>query len=171
MKRNGWSQKECEKLIRRYIDETGKLDYDPHDIARWAKEERHYTMPEPPTDLELLTMFLQEASGKARRRDETTLIQYRSNLAYPAMVNGERRMRWCDADGPTTDTPKVLASAHQRKEQAINILAGAMATILHHQRTHPTEQIEMFDLSVSMEEIQWRVFGRTLADDDQKKAG
>ena len=137
-----------------------------------AKEEWGYDMPEPPTDVELLTLLLQEASGKARRRDEMTSIQYRSNLAYPAMVDGERKMRWCDADGPTTDAPKVLASAHQRKEQAINILVSAMATILHHKRTHPNEQIEMFDLSISMEEIEWRLFGRSAAEnDDQKKVG
>src|SRR5688572_8639640 len=112
MNRNGWSQKALEKLIRHYIDVTAQFDYAHPEIAAWAKDEG-YEMPEWGTDVELLTLLLQQASGKARRRDDTERIDYRASLAYPEMVMGERKMRWIDADGPTTSPEKILASAHQ----------------------------------------------------------
>lgn len=120
-------------------------------------------------DVELLTILRQQASGKARRRDDTERIDYRATLSYSQLVEGEWKKRWCDADGPTTDSAKVLASAHQRKETALNILASAMATILHHKRAHPKDQIELFDLSISMEEIEWRLRGRIADEDDPQR--
>lgn len=168
MKRKGWNQKALEKLIRHYIDVTGKIDYSPAEIAKWAQE-NGYTMPEWGTELELLTLLLQRASGRARRRDDMERFDYRATLPYPSIIGGERKMRWCDADGPTVNAEKVLASAHQRKEMALNILASALATIIHHQRVHPKDQLEMFDLSISKEEIEWRLRGRLASDDDQQQ--
>lgn len=169
MNRNGWTQRACERLVRHFEDETGKSTYVHADIAKWAKEERGYAMPEPPTDVEMLTMLLQQAAVKSKRRDETQSIEYRAHLASPELVKGEWKMTWRDADAPSTSPEKVLASARQRREQAINILAGALATILHELKKSP--QMELFDLSISMEEINWRLFGRNLANDEQQDVG
>lgn len=170
MNRNGWNQRELERLYREYMDRTGILDFRPADIAVWAKENK-YRMPKPPTDVEVLALLLQRAGLNARRKDAKTSILYRAALSYPAKVMGEWQMRWFDSDGPTATLEKVLASVRRRKDHAINILVGAKATLAHFVRTHPTEQVEMFDLGISNEEIEWRLLGKNPGSDESKKTG
>jgi hypothetical protein len=169
MKKNGWTQRELERLIARYMDKTGKLDWDTREVAEWA-EEMHYTMPEPPTEIELLAQLLREAQVRGRRRDDNTALQYRATLSYATKVEGEWQMRWFDSDGPSATAEKLEASARRRREQALNILVLAAADLDHFRRKHPSAQLELFDLAISSDEIQWRLLGRRADDGEQDAA-
>lgn len=169
MNRNGWNQRELERLYQRYMDETGILDFRPPEISAWAKE-HGYVMPDPPTDVEMLAMLLGKAALKARRKDSKISVLYRAALSYPQKVQGEWQMRWFDPDGPAATLEKVLMSVRRRKDQALNILVSAAATLAHWKRTHPreSEQIEMFDFGISSDEVQWRLLGKNSEDEGRK---
>lgn len=172
MNRNGWNQHALEKLYQRYQDVTGVLDFRPAEIATWAKA-HHYTMPEPPTDVEMLTELLRDAALKARRKDSKLSVLYRAALSYPVKSeDGEWQMKWFDADGPTATLEKVLMSVRRRKDQALNILVSAAATLARWKRTHPkqTEQIDMFHLAISSDEVQWRLLGKN-GEDEVRRTG
>jgi hypothetical protein len=169
MTQNIWTQKACEKCVQHYIDETGHQDFSPPEIALWA-EKRGYTLPEPMTGVEILARMLAGAATRARRKDAKTSILYRATLAFTAMVRGERTIRWFDVDGPSVTVDKIVQSVRQRKEQAINILVSAGATQERFARTHPKQKFEKVDLSISEEEVQWRLWGKA-ASDDEAQAG
>jgi hypothetical protein len=159
MNRNLWTQKECEKCVRHYVDETNRQDFDPSEIATWAQG-RKYTMPEPMTGVEILAQLLRKAVNKARRRDPRTSIVYRAALVITEYVKGERKTTWFDSEGPSATADRIAQSVRQRKEQAINILVSAEATQDRYARTHPSQRFQKLDLSISGEEVQWRLFGK-----------
>jgi hypothetical protein len=170
MTENLWTQKACEKCVQHYIDETGQQDFSPAAIALWAQE-RGYTLPEPMTGVEILARLLGNAATRARRKDAKTSILYRATLAITDFVKGQRTIKWFDADGPSATPDKIERSVRARKEQAINILVSAEATQERYVRTHPTQKFEKIDLSISEEEVQWRLFGKAAADDESQQAG
>jgi hypothetical protein len=169
MKKNGWTQHELEELCKDYQDKTGVLDFRPTEIAVWAKAQL-YTMPEPPTDVQLLARLLQHAAVKAHRKDAKMSILYRAALAYPVKIKDEWQMRWFDADGPAATVDKVIASIRRRKDMALNILVSARASWERWKQLHPTEQTDLLDLGISDDEVEWRLLGKT-NEDEQRKAG
>jgi hypothetical protein len=170
MTENLWTQKACEKCIQRYINDTGHQDFNPPEIALWA-EKRGYTLPEPMTGLEILAQKLANSAPKARRKDARTSILYRGMLAFTGFVMGERKNMWFDADGPAASPEKIEQSVRSRKEQALNILVSAGATQEHYALTHPNQNFEKVDLSITAEEVEWRLRGKAAADDEQQQTG
>lgn len=167
MSKNGWTQRALEQLQRHYTDETGITDYSDAEVAVWAKD-RGYTMPDPVSDVEMLTLLLQRASVRARRTDGA--ITYRAMLSVPVMTQGGWKPRFFDADGPSATIEKILASVTKRKQQALNILASARATLERYASAHPKHraQTNLFDLSITNDEVEWRLRGRGVDDSDQK---
>lgn len=170
MTENLWTQKACEKCVQHYIDETGHQDFSPAAIALWAQE-RGYTLPEPMTGVEILARMLGNAATRARRKDAKTSIFYRATLAVTDFVRGERKISWFDADGPAATTDKIEQSMLARREQALNILVSARATGERFALTHPTQKLANIDLSISEEEVEWRLRGKAASDDEAQQAG
>jgi hypothetical protein len=161
-----WAERERQKMIRLYQDETGALDYKMADVAVWAKQ-RGFAMPKAPTDIEILTKQLARIA-RADRRSIPGLPDYRGQLAYTRLVNGQLEMFWFDADGPSATVDKVQRSLNLRKEQMLNIGAGMKATELHWKATHPSQSELKLDFDME-EEITWRV--NAPKDRTERKAG
>jgi hypothetical protein len=170
MTQNPWTQKACEKCVKHYIDETNRQDFTPTEIAAWAQE-RGYALPEPMTGVEILARLIAESATKARRRDAKTSILYRATLAFSAIIKGERKRMWFDADGPAATDEKIEQSIRQRMEQALNIMVSAAATRERYLQTHPNAKLEKIDLSISEEEVLWRLLGKAASDDEAQQAG
>jgi hypothetical protein len=168
-----WTQKECEKLYQHYMDKTGHFDFRPAELAAWAKANR-YEMPLPKTDVEILAELLGKAGCRVRRKDVKTSTVYRGMLAYSVEVQGERKTYWFDADGPSATLEKIMNSVRHRREQALNILVSAAATVQRWKRTHSkaqgADQIEL-GLGISDDEVNWRLLGRSASDDESQQAG
>lgn len=171
MKKAVWNQRALERLYRHYCDETGTQDFQPSIIAEWA-DKRGYDMPTPPTGVELLSRLLSKAALGERRKDPKTSILYRANLVYRKLLRGEWRTLWFDADGPTATEEKVMASYRARKDNALNILVSAAASVEHFFSSHPRQsKPEDLDLGISDAEVRWRLLGPRGGEDDVQKTG
>lgn len=161
------ADREYQRCIRWYQDETGIMEYQPSVVAEWLKA-RGCKMPKPPTDVDVLAKRLSRAARSDRRPVPGATFDYRGQLSYKRRVDGQLEFFWFDADGPAATPTNVFRALRMRVDQAINIGVRAKADAIHFAQTHPGQTIELnFDLE---EEITWRM-NAPGADDEQKAAG
>lgn len=148
-------EREHQRMLRMYQEETGKYDYYLPDVASWAKQ-RGWQMPTPPTDVEILSRQLQRAARSETRPSHGSEREHRVNHAYAEQVNGETRMLWFDIDGPAATKTKVRKALLLRRAQALNDCVHIAIDRDHWNSSRaPDEQIEMdFNLD---DEVMWNL--------------
>lgn len=161
-------EREQQKMIRLYQEETGTYDYHLPDVAAWAKT-RGFEMPQPPTDVEMLTRQLQRAARSETRPSHGSALEHRVNHAYTETVNGETRVLWFDIDGPAATKTKVRKALLLRRQQALSDCVHIAIDRDHWNNSRSREeQIEMdFNLD---DEVTWRL-NEPGEEEQQKKAG
>jgi hypothetical protein len=163
-------QREQQKLIRLYQEETGIYDYKPIDVAEWLAA-RNYKMPEPPTAAELLAKELSRAARTENRPSEGSSVSYRANHAYLRLVNGQWEWYWFDLDGPAATKEKVERALRMRQKHVLDCNVGSAAIALHWNATRSPEEKIVLDFDFN-DEVTWRLNAPDEDEDgQQKKAG
>ena len=163
-----YREREQQKMIRLFQDETGVFEFTMVQVAEWAQQ-RGFRMPKPPTSVELLARQLQQSARSETRTDPETGDQYRANHAYPRNVKGKPTMFWFDLDGPAATKSKAEKALKLRRNQALNDVFHIALDQGRWNRTHgPEEQIELdFDFG---DEVTWRL-NAPKKGSEQKMAG
>ena len=155
MKQPKWNDHDYEMLIRHYQDKTGIRHFTPLAIAKWAEQEK-YSMPVPPTAIELLARGIANAATRAKERDKNGSFLYRVHLAVKMLIGGEKQTVYFDADGPAASEEKIIQSAFARREHALNVGVSATATLEHWYQEHPSATRQHVDFNLD-DEIRWRM--------------
>jgi hypothetical protein len=150
-------------MIRWYMEETGKTDIDPHDLAKWAIG-KGWPQPAPINPIDQLAKDFSRTMREQVRRDSTTGKPYRAYHAY-SVPQGDKQLRlWIDIDG-TAPRNKMHMSLQQRRQQMVDDGLQLSFDADHWNATHPTEEpIQLvFDFTDDIEER------KNAPDDDEDK--
>lgn len=148
-----FKEREHQKMIRMYQDETGNYDFELAEVAAWAKE-RRWEMPTPPTDVEMLARQLQRAARAEKRPSHGSQLEHRVNHAYTETVDGETRMKWFDIDGPAATKTKVRKALQLRRQQALNDCVHIAIDRNHWNSSRPPEDEIQLDFNLD-DEVLW----------------
>lgn len=161
-----FKEREHQKMIRLYQEETGNYVFELAEVAAWAAA-RGWEMPIPPTSVEMLARQLQRAARAETRPSHGSPLEHRVNHAYTEKVNGETRMKWFDIDGPAATKPKVRMALLLRRKQALNDCVHIAIDRIHWNSSRPPEdQIEMdFNLD---DEVTWTLNAPTDEAEERK---
>jgi hypothetical protein len=109
-------RQERQRFIRHYKDVTGATEIDMHEVAKFAKK-MGWTMPTPPSDVDMLAKLFTEDAQAEREFDEETGRPYRVYHALPA--SGQPSL-FVYIDIHDATRPQMLKSAVNRREQMVS---------------------------------------------------
>ncbi|WP_026608340.1 hypothetical protein [Methylocapsa acidiphila] len=143
-------KREMQRLIRAYKDETGKLEIDMKDVARWAAG-KGWPLPVPRNPLDLLAQQFAEAAREETRRDGKTGRAYRANHSFSVTQGGQQLHLWIDID--EAERGPFLKSAVTRREQMVGDGLQLTLDIMHWNSVNADEKpIELpMDLTFDIE--------------------
>ncbi len=105
-----------QRFIRHYKETTGETEIDMRRVALFAQK-MSWTMPVPPSPLDLLTKQFTEAAHEVREYDKKTGKPYRVWHALP--VTGQPSLfNYVDIDEATRN--QMLKSSVNRREQMVS---------------------------------------------------
>lgn len=109
-------KKELQRIIRHYKEETGELQIDMKNVAKFAQL-MGYEMPKPRDPLDILASDLARAARDEIEHDKETGRPFRKNHAFPVKQGGQTSFFWVDID----EAPrKVIVKAFNlRREQMV----------------------------------------------------
>jgi hypothetical protein len=110
-------RQERQRFIRYYREKTGETEIDMRKVAEMAKD-MGWSMPRPPSDVELLSKQFAEDAQAERRSDEKTKRPYRVYHALPAGPKQLNLFVYVDIDEATR--PQMHKSAVNRREQMVS---------------------------------------------------
>ena len=159
-----FQEREHERMIRMYQEETGKYDFQLCEVAEWA-ETLGWEMPTPPTPVELLARKLQR-TARTITRDGEDVVPYRAYHAYMEIVNGEPQTNWFDMEGPAATQGKVQKALKLRRDQALDVVVHIKVDENQWNRLHPDATVQLdFDFN---DEVTWRL--NAPGEDEQRMA-
>lgn len=138
--------KEMQKFIRFYKQETGETQIDMHDVARFALS-KGWTPPKPKSSEDLLAAKFSKAARQEMRTDKFTGRPYRANHAVPS----GQMIFWIDID----EAPRkhMVKSSQMRREQMVGDALQLTFDIDHWNAMNPSEnpiEVEL-DLTFDVE--------------------
>lgn len=129
------ARQERQRFIRHYKDETGEREIDMRKVAEYAKK-MGWTMPVPPSDIDLLVKQFTEAAHEERKYDAKTGRPYRVYHAIP--VTGQLSLfNYVDIDEATRR--QMLMSSVNRREQMVSDGLNLTFDVDHWNSVNPTE--------------------------------
>lgn len=146
---------QMQSFIRFYKEQTGKVDVDMHEVAKFA-EQKGWTLPKPPSAIDLLAKKFSQAAREETRKDGKTGQPYRVNHAYLPDGNGQGVL-WFDID-ETPSRQKVLKSAVMRREQMVGDALQLTLDLDHWHRINPNEEPIALPLDLTPD-VEWRKNG------------
>ncbi len=127
---------EIQRLYRLYKSETGKLVVDVHEFAKWLGK-KGYKMPIPKDPIELLAQQISDALREETRKDKTTGLPYKANLAFTPDGSPQGTL-WADVDeAPRRIVHKCLI---QRRDQMVGDAYQLTLIQDHWNNAHPDEE-------------------------------
>lgn len=125
--------KEMQKFIRHYKDETGEKEVDMHKVARMALL-KGWKSPKPISAEDLLAKKFSKAARQETRTDRVTGRPYRVNHA----VTSGQMTFWIDID----EAPRkyMIKSAQQRREQMVGDALQLTFDVEHWNRKNASEE-------------------------------
>ena len=144
---------ELQKLIRLYRQETGKSEWDMHDVAKWAAR-KGYKLPTPLTPLEMLAKAFSKAARTETRVSEYTGQKYRVNHAFTD--DAGQFTLWVDIDQAPRKYMKK--SAINRREQVVGDLVQLTLDLDHWNRKNPDQEPLDVPLDFTLD-VEWRKNG------------
>lgn len=155
--------KERQRFIRYYKDETGETELDMHKVAEFAKS-KGWTMPIPPSPLDLLAKQFTQAASDETEYDAKTGKPYRVYHAIPA-ANGQLNLFYY-VDIAEATRPQMLKATVIRREQMVRDGLQLTLDLDHWNSINPKEEpIELpMDFTLDIE------IAKNTPDDDDKAA-
>jgi hypothetical protein len=144
--------REMQRLIRYYKDQTGKTEVDMKEVAAFAVE-KGWKLPKPPDPLDLLTREFTQAAREEIRYDKKTGQPYRANHAF-AVKHGDTQLHlWIDID----EAPRIpmYKSLVMRREQMVGDGLQLTLDADHWNSIHPDEKPITMPLDFT-DDITWR---------------
>jgi hypothetical protein len=109
-------RQERQRFIRHYKDVTGATEIDMHEVALFAKR-MGWTMPKPPSEVDLLAKLFADDAQAERRYDQKTGKPYRVYHALPA--SGQLNLFFY-VDIDEANRNQMWKSSVNRREQMVS---------------------------------------------------
>ena len=157
---------ELQKLIRLYREETGHVELDLHEVARFALG-KGWPMPKPKSPIDMLAAQIKDAARQEVRKDKGTGRAYRAYHAVPARdAKGQGTFYWIDIDDPSTTFANMRKSMVRRREQMVD--DGVMLSLDQDHWNGIRPEKEQINLPLDFtQDVEWRKNG---LDDDEEAA-
>src|SRR5437762_2643504 len=150
-----------QRFIRHYKDTTGETEIDMRKVAQFAQE-MGWTMPIPPSPLDLLTKQFTEAAHEVREYDKNTGKPYRVWHAIP--VTGQPSLfNYVDIDEATRN--QMWKSSVNRREQMVSDGYNLTLDLDHWNSVNPTEPVIELPMDLTMD-IEIRKASDDIDDED-----
>lgn len=147
-----------QRFIRHYIEKTGEHEVDMRKVAEFAKS-IGWTMPTPPSDIDMLAKLFADDAQAERRYDKATGKPYRAYQAIPVATGQLNLFHYVDTDEATR--PQMLKSAVHRREQIVTDGYQLTLDLDHWNSVNPAEEPIALPMDITLDiEI------RKAADDD-----
>lgn len=154
---------EKQRVIRAYKDETGVVEIDMKEVARWAVA-RGWKLPTPPDPLDLLAKQFSEAARETVEYDKKTGKPFRVYHSLRTSHGGTQlNFKFIDINEATR--PQMLASLQNRREQMVS--DGLMLTYDQDHWNALNPEQEPIQLPM---DLQFDIDLRKAADDDDEVA-
>jgi hypothetical protein len=143
-------RQERQRFLRHYKDVTGEQEIDMHKVAAFAKC-HGWTMPTPPSDVEMLAKLFADDAQAERKYDKETGKPYRAYQAIPVNSGQLNLFVYVDTDEATRS--QMMKSTNHRREQIVTDAYTLTLDLDHWHSINPTEeQIELpLDLTFDVE--------------------
>jgi hypothetical protein len=140
-----------QRLIRLYREETGQIEVDMHDVARFALR-KGMKWPKPPSPVDLLAKQFTQAARTEIRQDSKTGRPYRANHAVPVETTaGQLAFVWVDIDDPSVTRPIMRKSLIKRREQMVDDGVQLCLDADHWNSLHPAEEPIMLPMDFELD--------------------
>jgi hypothetical protein len=143
---------QMQRVIRRYMEETGKTEVDMREVVRFAVNKLGWRPPAPVDPLDRLAKDFTKAAREETRYDGNTGKPYRGYHALSVTHGSTQLHLWIDIDEATR--PQIHKSLIARREQMVGDGLQLTLDADHWNNIHPDEtpiQIPM-DFSEDIEE-------------------
>jgi hypothetical protein len=150
-------------FIERYRRETGKVDIDMHDVAKFAIA-NGYKPPTPPDPATILARDFSDAARQQTRSDDQTGKPYRVWHAYSQRQGDRQLTLWIDIDEAPRN--KMWMSLQKRREQMVGDGVQLTLDADHWNRKHHADEPIAVPMDFT-EDVEWR---KNAPDDDEEVA-
>ena len=131
-------KQEMQAFIRHYVEQTGKVEWDMHDVAALA-EKKGWKMPKPQTALDILAKQFSDAAREETKQDAKTGRPYRVYHAFIPDGQGQGTL-WFDIDNAKVPRKYMHKSAIMRRDQMVGDALQLTLDLDHWHRTHADEE-------------------------------
>ena len=152
-----------QRFIRHYKDVRGEQEIDMHKVAAYAKS-IGWTMPMPPSDVDMLAKLFADDAQAERRYDTGTGKPYRAYQAIPVKSGQLNLFVYVDTD--EAPRPQMVKSAFERREQIVTDAYTLTLDLDHWHSVNPAEEQIQLPLDITFD-----VELRKAADDDESETG
>lgn len=151
------------KFRRYYTETTGKKEVDMRELAFFA-EKMGWTLPVPPSPIDLLARRFADAAREELRHDKETKRPYRAALSIrKRLPDGKQLHLWIDTD--LEDRRFIIVKALNRyREQMVGEAVMGSNTADHWSDGHPAQKRIVFRTDLGPD-VEWR---RNAPEDDEK---
>ena len=140
-----------QRFARNYREQHG--DSTTHELAiAWRKIGGQ--MPKPRDVIDILAKEFADAEREELAFDEVLGESYNANICYEVFVGDKVETRWTDTD--TAGRDKIVKNAALRRNQVVNDLVRASATLMHWNRLHPDEEPVQMELDFGPD-VEWKL--------------
>lgn len=158
------TNKERQRIIRAYIDETGEDGFDLTKVVRWAVL-KGWQLPKPEDPFAVEAKKFADAAREQISYDKDTGKPYRQYHAITEYHGGTQLHLWIDID--TAPRPRMHKSLTKRRDAMISDGVMLSYDADHWNAAHKAEEPIQLEWDFTLD-IEWR---KNSPDDDDKKTG
>lgn len=156
-------RQEKQRFLRYYREQTGETELDMHKVAEFAKR-MGWTMPKPPSDIDLLAKAFTDAAREETEYDDETGKPYRVYHAVPVQSGQLNLFVYVHIQDATRK--QMHKSAVNRREQMVSDGVQLTLDLDRWHRLNPTEEPIELPMDLTLD-IEWR---KNAPDDEAKPA-
>jgi len=145
--------REMLRIIRHWKEVTGNTEIDMHEVAKFAKQELGYPIPEPPDPLDLLARRFTRAARQDIRHDTETRAPYRGYHSVTQWHGDEKHVFWFDIED--ANRKQMSISVTQRREQMVGDGLQLLRDAEHWNAINRQQEPIQIDLDLT-DDVQWR---------------
>ncbi len=145
--------REMQRIIRHYKDETGTKEVDMREVVKWAVD-HGWPLPKPVDPFDRLAKEFAAAAREETKNDKVTGKPYRVNHAVPTTTkDGQVVMFWVDIDeAPRTPMLKALTA---RREQMVGDAFQLTLDVDHWNSINAKDEPIQMQLDLT-DDVEWR---------------
>jgi hypothetical protein len=143
---------DMQKLIRYYKDQTGKMEVDMKEVAKFAVK-MGWQLPAPSDPLDQLAKEFAQAAREEIRYDKGSGKPYRANHAIVQQQGDDQLHLWIDID--EAPRKRMRKSFIMRREQMVGDGLQLSLDVDHWNNIHPHEEPIIIPMDFT-DDITWR---------------